>query len=86
MHKNFYGYEKGNVETRMVYRKIATHNGNDILRPLSEEETAVYYRNKQNRKKKEDRQNTVAAYIGGFLMAMIIFSMPVISILMAGIQ
>lgn len=70
----------------MIYRKIATHNGNDILQPLTEAETAVYYSKKRNKKQKEDRQNTVAAYIGGFLMALIIFSMPVISILMAGIQ
>ncbi len=70
----------------MIYRKIATHNGNDILQPLTEAETAVYYSKKRNKKQKEDRQNTVAAYIGGFVMVLIIFSMPVISILMAGIQ
>lgn len=70
----------------MVYRKIATHNGNDILQPLSEAETVVYYSKKRNQKQKEDRQNTVSAYIGGFLMVLIIFSMPVISVLMAGIR
>ena len=70
----------------MIYRKIAAHNGNDILQPLSEAETAVYYSKKRNRKRKEDRQNTVAAYIGGFVMVLIIFSMPVISVLMAGIR
>lgn len=70
----------------MVYKKITTYNGNDILQPLSEAETAVYYNKKRNRKRKEDRQNTVSAYIGGFLMVLIIFSMPVMSILMAGIR
>ena len=70
----------------MIYRKIGTHNGNDILQPLSEPETAVYYSKKRNRKRKEDRQNTVSAYIGGFLMVLIIFLMPVISVLMAGIR
>lgn len=70
----------------MVYRKIGTHNGNDILQPLSEPETAVYYSKKRNKRQKEDRQNTVAAYIGGFLMVLIIFLMPVISVLMAGIR
>lgn len=70
----------------MIYRKIATHNGNDILQPLSEAETAVYYSKKRNKKKKEDRETTVSAYIGGILMVLIIFSMPVISILMAGIR
>lgn len=70
----------------MIYRKIATHNGNDILQPLSEAETVVYYSKKRNQKQKEDRQNTVSAYIGGFVMVLIIFSMPVISILMDGIR
>lgn len=70
----------------MVYKKITTHNGNDILQPLSEPETAVYYSKKRNKRQKEDRQNTVAACIGGFLMVLIIFLMPVISILMAGIR
>ena len=70
----------------MVYRKVCTYAGNDILEKLTEEETAVYYRNKRNRKKKEDKETTVSAYIGGFLMALIIFSMPIVSILMAGIR
>lgn len=53
----------------MVYRKIATCCGNDILEKLTEEETAVYYRNKQNRKKKEDRKAEVGAWIGSMIMA-----------------
>ena len=70
----------------MVYKKITTYSGNDILQPLSESETAVYYSKKRNKRQKEDRQNTVSAYIGGFLMALIIFLMPIVSILMAGIR
>lgn len=53
----------------MVYRKVCTHAGNDILEKLTEEETAVYYRNKQNRKKKEDRKAEVGAWIGSMIMA-----------------
>ena len=46
----------------MVYRKIAeTCQGYEILERLTEEEIAAYYRNKKNRKKKEDRQ----AEVGG---------------------
>ena len=59
----------------MVYRKIATHNGNDILEKLSEEETAVYYRNKRNRKKKEDRKAEVGAWLGSMVMVGFIFLM-----------
>lgn len=70
----------------MVYKKITTYSGNDILQPLSEAETAVYYSKKRHKRRKEDRQNTVSAYIGGFLMVLIIFSMPIVSILMAGIR
>ena len=51
----------------MVYRKIATYQGNDILEKLSEEETAVYYRNKKNRKRKENRKTEVGAWVGSFI-------------------
>ena len=51
----------------MVYRKITTYRGNDILEKLSEEETAAYYRNKKNRKKKEDRETEVGAWVGSLL-------------------
>lgn len=57
----------------MVYRKIATCYGNDILEKLTEEETAAYYRNKKNRKKKEDREAEVGAWIGSMTMAGIFF-------------
>lgn len=59
----------------MVYRKIATCYGNDILEKLTEEETAAYYRNKRNRKKKEDRQAEVGAWIGSMVMVGFFFLM-----------
>lgn len=52
----------------MVYRKITTYHGNDILEKLSEEETAAYYRNKERRKRKENRESEVGAWIGSMLM------------------
>ena len=51
----------------MVYRKIATHNGNDILEKLSEEEIAAYYRNKERQKRKENRETEVGAWVGSLL-------------------
>ena len=71
----------------MVYRKIAeTCQGYEILERLTEEEIAAYYRNKKNRKKKEDRQATIGAYVFCALAGVIFFIMPAISILMAGIK
>ena len=52
----------------MVYRKITTHCGNDILEKLSEEETAVYYREKRNQNIKEDRKAEVGAYVGSLFI------------------
>lgn len=60
----------------MVYRKIAeTCQGYEVLERLTEEETAAYYRNKQNRKKKEDREAEVGAWIGSAMMIGFIFLM-----------
>lgn len=59
----------------MVYRKIATCYGNDILEKLTEEETEAYYRNKRNRKKKEDREAEVGAWIGSMVMVGFFFLM-----------
>ena len=53
----------------MVYRKITTYHGNDILEKLSEEETAAYYRNKERRKRKENREAEVGAWTGSLLAA-----------------
>ena len=53
----------------MVYRKIAeTCQGYEVLERLTEEETAAYYRNKKNRKRKEDREAEVGAWIGSAMM------------------
>lgn len=52
----------------MVYRKVCTYAGNDILEKLTEEEMAAYYRNKRNRKKKEDRKAEVGAWLGSMVM------------------
>ena len=53
----------------MVYRKIAeTCQGYEVLERLTEEEIAAYYRNKKNRKKKEDRQAEVGAWVGSMVM------------------
>ena len=52
----------------MVYRKVCTHAGNDILEKLTEEEMAVYYRDRKNRKKKEDREAEVGAWLGSAMM------------------
>lgn len=66
----------------MVYRKIAeTCQGYEILERLTEQETAVYYRNKRNRKKKEDRQAEVGAWIGSMVMAGSFFFSIVVYIL-----
>ena len=51
----------------MVYRKIATHQGNDILEKLSEEETDAYYRNKERQRRKENRETEVGAWVGSLL-------------------
>ena len=65
----------------MVYRKIATCYGNDILEKLTEEETAAYYRNKRNRKKKEDRKAEVGAWIGSMVMVGTFFCFIVVYII-----
>ena len=52
----------------MVYRKITSACGTEVLQPLSEQEQVAYYRNKRNRKKKEDRESEVGAWIGSMLM------------------
>lgn len=52
----------------MIYRKITTACGTEVLQPLSEQEQTAYYRNKRNKKKKEDRESEVGAWIGSMLM------------------
>lgn len=70
----------------MTYRKICTYKGNDILERLTAEEQAVLDRKRRNRKRKEDRQATISAYVFCALAGAVFFVMPAISILMAGIK
>lgn len=65
----------------MVYRKIATCYGNDILEKLTEEETAAYYRNQRNRKKKKDRKAEVGAWLGSMVMVGTFFFFIVVYVL-----
>lgn len=65
----------------MVYRKIATCYGNDILEKLTEEEIAAYYRNQRNRKKKEDRKAEVGAWLGSMVMVGTFFFFIVVYVL-----
>ena len=51
----------------MTYRKIYTYEGNDILERLTAEEQAVLDRKRRNRKKKEDREAEVSAWIGSII-------------------
>ena len=46
----------------MLYRKIATHCGNDIIERVTIEEQTAYYRQKQNRRKKQERETKVGTY------------------------
>lgn len=71
---------------RTTYRKVCTYAGNDILEKLTESEQAVLDRKRRNRKRKEDRQATISAYVFCALAGAVFFVMPVISILMAGIK
>lgn len=51
----------------MVYRKIATYQGNDILEKLTESEQYEFDRRRKNRKRKENRETEVGAWIGSFI-------------------
>ena len=53
--------------TRTTYRKIATYQGNDILEKLTESEQYELDRRRKNRKRKEDRETEVGAWIGSLL-------------------
>lgn len=60
---------------RTTYRKICTYAGNDILEKLSESEQRELDRKRRNRKKKEDREAEVGAWLGSALMAGFFFLM-----------
>lgn len=51
----------------MVYRRIHTACGSEVLEPLSEIEQAIYKRNKRNKKRKRSREEEVGAYMAGLL-------------------
>ena len=51
----------------MVYRRIHTACGSEVLEPLSASEYAIYRRNKRNKKRKRSREEEVSAYIAGLL-------------------
>lgn len=70
----------------MTYRKICTYHGNDILERVTEEEVAIIRRKRRDRRIKANREATVGAFVFGMLAAGIFVTMPVISILMAGIH
>lgn len=52
----------------MIYRRIRTACGSEVLEPLSEIEQAIYKRNKRNKKRKSDREEEVSAYIAGLFL------------------
>ena len=54
--------------SRTTYRKICTYAGNDILEKLTESEQREIYRKRKNRKRKEDRETEVGAWLGSMLM------------------
>lgn len=58
-----------------TYRKICTYAGNDILEKLSESEQRELDRKRRNRKKKEDREAEVGAWLGSVLMVGFFFLM-----------
>ena len=60
---------------RTTYRKICTYAGNDILEKLTESEQRELDRKRRNRKRKEDREAEVGAWIGSAMMIGFIFLM-----------
>lgn len=60
---------------RTTYRKITTYCGNDILEKLTESEQRELDRKRKNRKRKEDREAEVGAWIGSAMMVGFIFLM-----------
>ena len=56
------------VVSRTTYRKICTYKDNDILEKLTESEQRELNRKRRNRRKKEDREAEVGAWLGSMLM------------------
>ena len=63
------------IVSRTTYRKICTYAGNDILEKLTESEQRELDRKRRNRKKKEDREAEVGAWLGSVLMVGFFFFM-----------
>lgn len=59
----------------MTYRKICTYAGNDILEKLTVSEQRELDRKRRNRKKKENREAEVGAWLGSALMVGFFFFM-----------
>ena len=59
----------------MTYRKICTYAGNDILEKLTVTEQRELDRKRRNRKKKENREAEVGAWLGSALMVGFFFFM-----------
>lgn len=60
---------------RTTYRKICTYCGNDILEKLTESEQRELDRKRKNRKRKEDREAEIGAWIGSAMMIGFFFFM-----------
>lgn len=50
----------------MTYRKICTYCGNEILERLTEAEQWELDRKRRNRKKKQEREEIIGAWVGSF--------------------
>ena len=59
----------------MTYRKICTYAGNDILEKLTVTEQRELDRKRRNRKKKENREAEVGAWLGSALRVGFFFFM-----------
>lgn len=66
----------------MVYRKIATYNGNDILERLTQEELGAYYRNKRCQRKKWERKAEIGALGAGIIGVAFPLLLTIIYVLM----
>ena len=53
---------------KTTYRKICTYYDNEILERLTEAEQHEVDRRRRNRKKKEDREAEVGAWLGSAMM------------------
>lgn len=61
----------------MVYKMIKTDTGCEVLQPLTENELRLYNVQKRQRKIKEDREQTVSAYIGSAIAVLFFIGMIV---------